>query len=1067
MNFFFLPFILWNIFKFTHSSKWKINFLYQDYPTNQVIFRKGRFTPIDIALSSDEYPSSFSKTVLKLSEDSKKNFIFLNDTLSIDTGLTLRYSLFIGLKCDYDENVNNVTFDSTNIEDFELPTLQIANIDSEMFNLNINFHSTHIPIGGFGAFVINEKNNETLNTIYNIYPIEVEFETKEPKVTVDSIKIKPFSQVYESIFPIISKIKSASSIEHQVLPIAAKYNPQDSCFKLSEDSFLVEFSKSDLSNITEKNVEMLVTNNHPSTLTVRLSTPVDNSMIYCVLFETQIEDEFFSDDDVMAQKKDSVKPGTVYKFFSYFFTERSMEQTLILRGLNRTREYKSKCIYTDNNTEKDKQTISVIKKGKYSLKEENPIYIHCAKWVFKSISNLDLFTNKITQVCNSISVNEKRDYAECGQLLQLTDNLSSHICIYSDPISFFEPKDSSYIISSFTEIMNRYNDSKQIELLGITSELEEFSFEIDIKPNVYNIYVDLESVDANELTLTVGNENSYDVSCLYGNNISLSDSVRKVIIKSGTFNSTLSFPLPSYTNQQYTLVFECGTMKSLVDGSFSLNTSTFYPVSFTHSDDSQRLNCTEAPYLRRCIKKNILLFPQVDTVFPNKTIDIEKFKSYSLSKQINFLLESADTNLADVTKDNIQAKLIEIMSILIYMQNINCSSTINDQCFELKKKITTAIANAMFKQVNITDIIFSSEPDTEFRIEKIVKTTIAILFYSGNNGDGFDLESSLSILSLGGVMMNNTDKIIGLLNGTSTEKTVSELLDLSFAYSSRLLEIIPYIQSQLYETESGLFVSNEGIESFKNSFVSLIYHYTKYYEEKEVSNHFNVLKEYSNFDLIIIRYTTKTKTFTFSNKTLTIEIPIQTLISTFIIKDNVLYFPVILYKKYPLLNHFKDEISNYVVSMSIFAENKVYYDYVISNDTINISYNISTTSLISKKYKYGYMFINSKEGVSPEGVVSDISKDDIIVTVQKVGDVMLGSVDKGGKIVKRIEIWMIMLCIIGGCVIITVGVYCYYLFCGGEQEKNLIEKAREQGEKAEKEMPLFKDDTLELIKEED
>lgn len=1079
-------FIVFFFFQKIFSQKYEIYF---KSPTsknfNEISLQRGKYSPFSIVvrkLTTDEFDNE--KTILNLSDASFTSYQTLKTNYTIDTSSTNIVETYIGIQCDAEvetEVKKTINFISSN-KNFEVKSLKVININNDKNILKVQLSESVIPFGGYSLFLLS-NNNEDNEPFYNIEPIDINFDLEERvdenEIEISSLTIEKFEDKETSRYShrhLIYSKQTSSSKDIKQITIILKYNKLK-CYHLDKESVVLTLNSSvSFTDTKEHDISFSFERLAPSTAILSFTSPVRPSMLYCVIIPSNDKYNDYSEDELYnpPYKYDDTKK----QYFSLFFSAKKNEndnqtetKDIVIKGLNRYYEYKYKCAFINNANQKynKKKFISTLiytfeehyvdfRKVNYFL----PFDTHCAFFIFKTLSDQVKFHEKLQQKCYNdlIFENNKQKYSnngclQCSTSLSEPSPLSSSICIYSstDCTTLTSiPKQDLH--ESFINFINNMNTSSKLKsIFNIELELNEVNIESDLVPEKYNVLVDINGQPSTTIDLLLGNENDYSIKCFVGNNPnSLTD---KIILQKKVFDVQLTISLPPYTNSLYYIYYKCFPLSSLNNVELIFNSVTFIPVSFLHADEKHRLNCKETPFVNKCIQKKILTQPEAKTPMPEPFLNVklEEFKTFTLSKQIIFIFKSAMNLKTFSAREQTEKFLQEIFGFFIYMQNIDCHSEINELCFEMERWVTKHVVDLLFDELKIEDKIFNDE-ETGFDREVVIKLMLEVLFISGNNGDAFDFESGEKMLSFANKMMNDIDIGIKKLNKTKkfdTEaynKIVDDILLLLTSSSSHLIDMLPFMEAQKSKSseDSGDFIKdNPLLKAYKSSITKMLFHFTEHYSKITVNDYFNIINSRNNFDFIISPLYSRIKSFSFNF--INITLPLEYIYKKYNTSASTLVTAITLFKKHPLSStiHSSGNFSNYVLSFSIFDEHNIFTEDDIETP-IKIVYDISVNSLIPKKCKYSYLL--TKEGIlDPTKVVTDQSKDDIIVDLTQLGDVVVGSVDMGGKVVFRFEVWMIALCVIFGCLITTIGVYFIcFVWASPPTKINLIEKLQEMND---------------------
>lgn len=836
-----------------------------------------------------------------------------------------------------------------------------------------------------------------------------------------------------------------------------------------------------------------VTNTNPSEYTLYTSSSITNTYLFCAFIEANERYDDYDKDNILSHINEvHFNSKARVKYFAVFYDDTSYQYAITFNNVNRSLSFKYKCVYQNNVNFKYKENNN-YKYKMLSLNDNNstynyyishsinkaPIITQCAHFVFNDIVDIEIFTTKTINDIYSKVIFKYNDVNRNG-CLNVVDDIynrtsnTTHMCLVSDLICNSYPTIDNVndIYNTFYEFISFYNTSANIESrTGISNDLTSLTFTNDSNVDQYEIYIETSysNHSSNSIMLNITNNNTYDITCKYNN-----DSYILYNISNSSFtlspnqNISLQVTLPSYTNDIYDIYFKCislSSLYSLKSFSYLLNTTLFSAVKFNHTKHPYKPNCTDNPYNIRCINKTIRDLPKLQTGLPlDNTSNITEFESYPTNKKIQYISKlTAHINITDI-ENNLVPVLQDFVSYFIYLQNINCSSEINENCFITQRYIVNNLFDILIDDINITHIILNSNNtdngNTPFNKEHVAKLALVILIYAGNNADAFDIETSYDLLTFGATMMNRTDEVVSFVLSQNNNSTFEEnltltadILTLYMNFSSHIIDIVPFFELQIKDSIPKYkdFITDHTLINFKQQITTMLYHYTQYYLHEVTNENFNIKHNYSNFEFVISPLRSRVSTFIFDY--INITLPLEAIYHKYASTASLVYTVIIVYNKYPLLSsiYSSGNFSNYIVSIAIInGKTMLYNEDIDSEATFDISYDISRNSPIKKEYINSYIYEHNELTVSH--VHTNKAKDDIIVKTSRTGDIVIGSVDMGGKVITRFEVWMLVLILIWGLTVTSFAVYLvFFVFSDSTYKQSLIEKEKEL-----KDTPLFK-----------
>ena len=1050
-----LFYVIFIVFNSVLAQKYKISFKSESEDTiNQIKLIPGQYQAISIIVTSIEQNSvGNKKTTLELSEESKKVFKTIEEQYEIDADFNQVIETYIGVNCNDEYSLNEISFISSN-SDFSVDTIQVEYVKNNLM-LYVSIPNRDIPYEGYTILNISTFENKEL---FNIDPIKVNFTLDDKKyesnVEISNITIDEYSTQRKYIYPLYIKVKSIKKESTPKENILYNINIIDNkCISLNTSKFIVHINNDKYSKLETEPI-IKASNPSPSTMSLSITAIETPSLLQCIIIPSEDSYDNYTEEIIESQ---SIKQNDRIRYFTSFFpNEVTNTDTILIKGLNRYQYYKYKCIY-DNNANKGEHHVRKI----ITLKEDSLIGLRdhidnvltqCATYKFESIEKIDTFYDLIQRKCyNEIiySSNNKDKYHNLGclQCNDLYKDISSKnkrtVCLSSKLTCESKSEyTNSELESKFDSLISQLNSSEKIKQeFTIESTLKDINIAYDIDIDEDSIVVDIDDYKENYMDIIIDNDNNKELSCDI-NIDSDSKNMTTLFLEKKQQGYKFRFDLPNYTNEKYTIDLTCRTLYDLADVSYAIKAKTSPQIVFFHNDTEHKIDCNVSPHYNRCIKRTVFPLPPINSTIPSLEIDIETFKQYKLSKQISII----NMTTLSIPKESHNATLIlmVINQVLQMMQIVDCHNELNEMCFDMERKGIDIVFEISLNQIDLYTVIKeANEPD-------IVKLALAMLFYTGNNADAFGVSIGYRVLSFAASLMKDSNNVISQLIDHTPSLIIDDIFQLYVSFSSHLIDIIPFIETQKYSTPPYTdIIVDETIQKYTSAIKVLLYNFFIHYSShSDMSQYFGKIHQYSNFGFYIGTILNSGTSYNFN--CVNITLPLKTIYRKYkeidsSIAENIFSLNIV-YTKYPLLSSvFKsNKYHNLVVSISLFIDKKLVSDDIF-NDPIEISYDRSANSIIDKKYQYGYRLHDNT--IDVVNITTNQAKDDIIVQFPMLSEILIGSENKGGKVVYRFEVWMMALCIIVGCLITTFIVYLICFVCAGTPaQRNLIEKQQELNE---------------------
>ena len=1083
---------------------WWVKYTYQQQ--QKVTLSPGVYTTVPVKVDIVDKTTTTTGVVgdIRLTNESEMYFTLLtstdnNHTITFNTLYQKVVEVQLALKCEYYNTStstlpNEVHFTSNATEVNVASPISIT-IENKPIYINITIkndttlypHSISAiritPSTYYIADNITLTFNSSSKDVNDIQPITINAYTNNDNMLMSTTLMR-FITLKDGVNSMYDNSQSVISIINE---------PNLKCVELSLTeihlNIIHEDNSKHYSDVNELPV-INVTNTNPSEYTLYTNSSINNTYLFCAFMEANERYDSYDRENILSHINEGIFNSKArVKYFAVFYEDTSYQYEIKFNNVNRSLSFKYKCVYQNNvnfnysgNDYKYKMlTLNDNSTYNYYISysiNKAPIITQCAHFMFGTIADIETFTTKtINDIYSNIIFKYNNDNR--NGCLNVVDNIysktstSTHMCLVSDLICSSYPtiENVNEIYNTFYDVMSLYNTSTNIESrTGISNDLTSLTFTNDSNVDQYEIFIETSYANhsSNSITLNITNNNTYDITCKYNN-----DSYILYNISNSSFtllpnqNISLQVTLPSYTNNIYDIYFRCVSLSSLYtlqSFSYLLNTTLFSAVKFNHTKHPYKPNCTDNPYNIRCINKTIRNLTELETGLPlDNTTNITEFESYPTNKKIQYvskLTANININISDF-ENHLVPLLQDFVNYFIYLQNINCSIEINENCFIMQRYIVNNLFDILIDDINITNIILNSnntKNDTPFNKEHVAKLALVILIYAGNNADAFDIETTYDILTFGATMMNRTDEVVSFVlsqNKNSTFKEnltlTADILTLYMNFSSHIIDIVPFFELQIKDSIPKYkdFLTDQTLINFKQQITTMLYHYTQYYLHEVTNENFNVKHNYSNFEFVISPFSSRVNTFIFDH--INITIPLEAIYHKYASTARLVYTVIIVYKKYPLLSsiYSSGNFSNYIVSIAIINNKTMLYNEDIEA-TFDISYDISRNSPIKKEYINSYIYEHNE--LTIDHVHTNKAKDDIIVKTSRTGDIVIGSVDIGGKVITRFEVWMLVLILIWGLTITSFAVYLvFFVFSDSTYKQSLIEKEKEL-----KDTPLFK-----------
>ena len=657
-------------------NNWKLVFNEGD----QITIIPGVFTKILIKLEQDQnnfWSENIEETIFKLSLKDK-NFVFIEEKITLNSTESLVYSTYLGLKCinsiEGDEYTLKIKVSSTaNDKSYDSTISLSININRVPTPINLSTVTKSMPEKSFNYFKLN-------NEIYNVD--EIEFETKTDldsnAIDLNELEISSFSDreilsednpanhaiIFDDEFGLRKKSQEFGK-NNFAINIYFKNTNLSTCFSLPNSQFNLSIEKDIPENIDDKVKNSIKdcikdqTYNYDITNSIKLNTfiPVAPVILTCEFKLNSLIDEEIETD----------KYNAIYK---NFITEKG-NIDIIVNNLKENEEYYASCEISNTNYGEKKEieitignfdgadkSIQLIPSKDYNRQPQ------CARFYFEKKIDLSIITKgfqfKVINYCYYIM---KKDESILTKglptiLCQLTESSQDYITICVAPLplynlgKYFSLEDKETFNKAFSqfvsETQNNYNDNNLLIKIKNVQKI----IDLDIRRSSINA-VFKNKTDSNPLKLffEISSTHRQPVECYYNTKLNeyLKFSLfKKPIILQPNKKTELEVEISSPSeNKMYSLYFQCYNI--LPNFSYRYKTTGLMIMyTYLHSNindasiekeekyekyENTTLNCDLKKNMLnpRCLKDNtISIYKQLMTDIPQSIKSIEaqaqKFK---------------------------------------------------------------------------------------------------------------------------------------------------------------------------------------------------------------------------------------------------------------------------------------------------------------------------------------------------------------------------------------------------------------------------------------------------------
>ena len=325
---------------------WKIIFKSYDeqHPyENQIFLRKGIFSLISIEVSPLNDSPKHAETTLSLIDSLKSNKIIITpQTIPINTKESLKYQMYVGVKCNELNNTHTILSFKNDSLDFIINQINV-NILDNIKSLDVDFSFSTagpLPENSYGLMGIKEK------PLLNVDNFTIKFElinndsNENDYASIDDFIIPSFAT--ESLFTFTKyKIHKYNNISDKIY---FKVISDNKCFDFPDnvtitqtDSIILPSPSDSISSIIKSTVKK--ENGQLSTLTVSMNIDYAPDVLKCALQEISSPTITFDKLNNFSLKNDSM-----YLQYAYLYFEEPGEKDIVFTNISLYLEYKMMCI---------------------------------------------------------------------------------------------------------------------------------------------------------------------------------------------------------------------------------------------------------------------------------------------------------------------------------------------------------------------------------------------------------------------------------------------------------------------------------------------------------------------------------------------------------------------------------------------------------------------------------------------------------------------------------------------------------------------------------------------------
>lgn len=1054
------------------SQDWNIIFKSYDdqHPyENQIFLRKGIFSLITIEVIPLNDSPKHAETTLSLIDSLESNKIIITpQTTPINTKESLKYQMYVGVKCNELNNTGTIISFKNDSLDFIINQINV-NIFDNIKSLDVDFSFSTagpLPENSYGLMGIKEK------PLLNVDNFTIKFELiNNDSNEIDYASIDDFiipSFATESLFTFTKyKIHKYNNISDKIY---FKVISDNKCFDFPDnvtitqtDSIILPSPSDSISSIIKSTVKK--EKGQLSTLTVSMNIDYAPDVLKCALQEIGSPTITFDQLNNFSLKNDSM-----YLQYAYLYFEEPGEKDIVFTNISLYLEYKMMCILEspslDENPEQFNFTIGYFEDADIKIElysdDVSPIPSYCLTWVFnESFNNENDFLQKSLDYCNDyfidpdLDIDRHKSRKENGCIECVQRNVTGLYFVNENETML------GMCIKSRDVCHSQYDGDLERKFEDLVRDLNSvediynstgFSFDRNVEIYVY-IENDEEKPDKNKIklakSLTVtGDTVTFQIYTTSLQKVECYAMVQQrsaLEIQLGEYDKH-KFIIQSYSeekqvfslnneakNQLFNLILRCYNLPQ-----FQYNvqhTDDFVLAQFNFTEGGEFSNKIISPltcedddteYNPQCVD-----FPQ-HTMYQLQTIidleisleDTKKFRKLNPIDKLEYIQKLA-------SKKNDTDDLMEIVKNILLVNDLlpllNCKTYIlYDVCRSVKQSVQNKLIQILSTKLNDQSIL--SELD-DFKKEtpgKIIKSTLITIFYAFNNPDSFNkvtTDEAITLLyrfykNLNNIALKCTDLVV--------------LNDIIRIYGTTLDNVFDLLRYN--EFDNYLDITDRGFINDKKvllvtEMLNNLPNYFHKVEDKELQLE-NVKIRLENISL-----TNNTNSvFVFDDESITLTIPTEYLKKTY----NITYLTFTIYDFYPVIS-FLQQVDKHRPALSIRAydihNNLIEVKNLKDNNQIKLTF--SNLKDLSLKYCYyrndNDVEFNHTDIVTDQGKLPDQKQ--LTCSANHLGDFTIGSYDNNGKITwGRLSFTMMIVFAVLIGIIIVGAISIYFVFITRERK---------------------------------
>ena len=974
------------------------------------ILKRGIFYPITIRVLFENNTFTTEKAKINISDDT---YVFLEqNSYFIDLTENYEINTFIGVRCNPDLPENNpfeLKFLSDNSK-FEGQSITVKIIINTTELTFINTEPT-IGLNTFGAFVLN-------NSLMNSEEINVKFEITNETLNESLIFEKKELSIINSINPFIhyqQYIKFHANTTENItdIPIKATITSNNNkCYSINELSqhFTINIlATKQVSNPKESDLSMIwyLERKVPYFSSINSSNIVPGT-IHCAIVASELE--MIDDYSILSQTyPDDMSYYQKILFFNTVLGENHKQFKFSLNTLDKYRKYNWKCIYQNNNYNKEENLAIIESNNSINLTKTLLFgFPSCWDGFFTDLSNTQSFDEAFMNYTFFGGLMDDSNGNGCIRLYnrnidkyypkEIENNMTlKSYCLYSEPTcnmtKFSYNNMSSAVKSYFIDVLTdnttikeklglQDNTTVQIEkiqqsdFVSLNSTAIKFKYKNHTKKN---ITVSFESLIDNSFSCFY-NFHEYDKNKTYSFK---KKEEQQILVSNEQQNEvTLQFGSDNFDDKIYFISLLCNTLPG-IDLLDSLNEP--FEGAFIYHSKELEFDCTNNPKSTLCLKEmlNALEYRDLAQNIPNIQDIFESIDSFTNKtfeeKETILKGEIQKINLTEQSSDLIYSSILinEYMYLFDCLESVHYKQCQNNKIENLKLTINKINSAIYTNHSSITDYLNSFDSSESQNIFKILLIQVITL---GNIIDALDSETSLLALDFSFKLLNESDTIKS--EDSENQETILSLLSKS---SESTINIINYMDIQQYFD----ILKTSSVLSQQN----LVMH--NFIEHDTVTKYVNILSyKLANILVELEKTTFVNDLFTYKSQKPDpenfIEIVLNNKVNATILsgqqKDSTVSF--IVYNYYP--------------SISLFDNGKVFGNVINVNVLNNTDKQLKLSSPINLEYSgnsmneaFTHCYLIEEGSLSTDGVkMIENNSTSSICQISKIGDVVVTTMRK-------------------------------------------------------------------------